>query len=85
MEDLTLKEFKAALAKKIRKRRKELNLTQGDLAERLGNKDKQTVNRYELDGANPTIFNFIKLAKALELTLEELLDFSEIDEFKEPT
>lgn len=83
MEDLALNEFKAALAKKIRSRRKELNLTQGDLAERLGNKDKQTVNRYEMDGANPTIFNFIKLAKALEFTLEQLLDFSEIDQIKE--
>jgi transcriptional regulator with XRE-family HTH domain len=82
MEDLTLNEFKALLSKKIRMRRKQLNLTQSDLAEKLGNKDKQTVNRYELDGANPTIFNFIKLADALELTLDELLDFSDSDDFK---
>lgn len=77
MKGLTLFEFRAALAKKIRLRRKNLNLTQSDLAERLGNKDKQTINRYELEGANPTIFNFLKLAQALELSVEELLDFSE--------
>lgn len=83
MEDLTLKEFKALLSKKIRTRRKQLNLTQSDLAEKLGNKDKQTVNRYELDGANPTIFNFIKLANALQLTLDQLLDFSDDENPKE--
>jgi transcriptional regulator with XRE-family HTH domain len=82
MEDLTLKEFKALLSKKIRTRRKQLKLTQSDLAEKLGNKDKQTVNRYELDGANPTIFNFIKLAKALQLTLDQLLDFSDDENSK---
>lgn len=83
MEELTLKEFKALLSKKIRTRRKQLNLTQSDLAEKLGNKDKQTVNRYELDGANPTIFNFIKLANALELNLDQLLDFSDDENSKE--
>jgi transcriptional regulator with XRE-family HTH domain len=83
MEDLTLKEFKALLSKKIRTRRKQLKLTQSDLAEKLGNKDKQTVNRYELDGANPTIFNFIKLANALQLTLDQLLDFSDDENPKE--
>ncbi len=82
MEDLTLKEFKALLSKKIRTRRKQLKLTQSDLAEKLGNKDKQAVNRYELDGANPTIFNFIKLAKALQLTLDQLLDFSDDENSK---
>ena len=60
-------------------RREELRLTQTDLAERLGSKDKQTISRYEIEGANPTIYNFIQLANALELSIEELLDFSNLE------
>lgn len=79
MESLTQLEFRACLAKKIRMRREELRLTQTDLAERLGSKDKQTISRYEIEGANPTIYNFIQLANALELSIEELLDFSNLE------
>lgn len=79
MNDSNLKKFRENLGKKIKKRRLELDLTQLQLAIRLGNKDKQVVNRYEKAGANPTIFNFIELAKALEYTLDELLDFSDLE------
>jgi transcriptional regulator with XRE-family HTH domain len=83
MDRLTLREFKALLAKKIKKRRIELGLKQADLGVRLGSKDKQVISRYEVEGANPTIYNFIQLSKALELSVEELLNFSDLDDFSE--
>lgn len=74
MEKMPLKEFRIALGQKIKERREELGLTQPELALRLGGKDKQTVSRYEIEGANPTIYNFIQLAAALELDISDLLD-----------
>jgi len=78
MEMLTIAEFKEKLALKIKKRRKELGLTQLALATKIGFKDKQIVNNYEINGANPTAYNMILIAKALDLTVDELLDFSNL-------
>lgn len=72
---MPLKEFRVKLGKRIKERRIELGLTQPQLAVRLGSKDKQTINRYEKEGANPTIFNLIQIADALELKVDELLNF----------
>jgi len=80
MEKMTIKDFKLLLAKRIKDRRKELGLTQTELAIKIGYKDKQVVNNYEINGANPTAYNLVLIAKALDLTTDELLDFSKLED-----
>ena len=75
MEKLGITEFKICLAKRIKQLRKKHNLTQTELAIKIGFKDKQVVNTYEVKGANPTAYNLVLLANALNVTVDELLDF----------
>ncbi|SDC41806.1 helix-turn-helix domain-containing protein [Pedobacter soli] len=82
MENLDVKDFKVSLAKRIKQRRVELGLTQASLALRIGFKDKQIVNNYEIQGANPTAYNLVLIAKALDITVNDLLDFSQLENFK---
>ncbi len=78
MEDLTIKEFKQKLAARIKQLRKEMDLTQPALAIKIGFKDKQVVNTYEIKGANPTAYNLVLIARAFNITIDELLDFSKL-------
>ena len=71
---LTPAQFKRKLGNKIAERRNELGLTQEQLANSIG-KDKQFINRYEIDGANPTAYILKQLAVALEMSVDELLNF----------
>ncbi|KIA91202.1 hypothetical protein OC25_22920 [Pedobacter kyungheensis] len=82
MENLDVKDFKVSLAKRIKQRRVELGLTQASLALRIGFKDKQIVNNYEIQGANPTAYNLVLIAKALDITVNDLLDFSKLENSK---
>jgi transcriptional regulator with XRE-family HTH domain len=75
MEEITLKAFKILLAVRIKQLRIKSNLTQLEVATKIGFKDKQVVNNYEINGANPTAYNLVKIAKALNVTVEELLKF----------
>ena len=72
MNKLTQAQFKKKLGSRILILRTKLDLTQEQLAHRIG-KDKQFINRYEVDGANPTAYVLKDLAKALEVTVDELL------------
>ncbi len=58
----------------IRKRRKELNLSQEELANRCG-VSRQTVNAIENNKYDPSLALAFSLAKELHLTVDEL--FSE--------
>lgn len=71
---LTPAQFKRKLGNKIAERRNELGLTQEQLANSIG-KDKQFINRYEVNGANPTAYILKELALALEISVDELLNF----------
>ena len=82
MENLAIKDFKVSLAKRIKQRRVELGLTQAALALKIGFKDKQIVNNYEIQGANPTAYNLVLIAKALDITVNDLLDFSKLENSK---
>lgn len=82
MENLAIKNFKVSLARRIKQRRLELGLTQAALALRIGFKDKQIVNNYEIQGANPTAYNLVLIAKALDMTVNDLLDFSKFENSK---
>ena len=64
--------FKIILGTFIRKKRKEKGLTQSDLAARLGN-NYQNISRLECGETSPTLEWCFKLAKALDLTIEEFV------------
>lgn len=70
-----VKEFRKKLGLKIADLRKKKNLEQSELAAILDGKDKQFINRYEKQGANPTAYILVQIAKALDVTVDELLDF----------
>ena len=55
----------------IRDRRRELGLSQKELAERSG-VSRQTVNAIENDKYDPTLSLAFRLAKELQLTVDEL-------------
>lgn len=55
----------------IRDRRRELGLSQKELAERCG-VSRQTVNAIENDKYDPTLSLAFRLAKELHLTVDEL-------------
>ena len=55
----------------IRDRRRELGLSQKELAERCG-VSRQTVNAIETDKYDPTLSLAFRLAKELQLTVDEL-------------
>ncbi|MCJ0743629.1 helix-turn-helix domain-containing protein [Pedobacter montanisoli] len=78
MKKVTVKEFKILLAQRIKQLRTKSNLTQAELAIKIGYKDKQVINNYEINGANPTAYNLVLLAKALDVTINELVDFSKL-------
>lgn len=67
MDDMTIK-----FANAIVRRRKELGLTQDELAERVGT-TKQVVSKYELGQRSPKVIMANAFATALETTLDEML------------
>lgn len=67
-------DFRKKLGQRIAQLRVEKGMEQGELAAFI-NKDKQFINRYERQGANPTAFILVQLAKALEVSPNDLLNF----------
>lgn len=61
------------IGKRIRNRRQELDLTQGELAERAG-LSRVYVCELEGDKYNPTAPTLLRLAKALRMSADELLN-----------
>jgi putative transcriptional regulator len=68
-------DFRIKLGKRIEQLRKRKGLEQTGLAAIINGKDKQFINRYEKQGANPTAYILVQIAKALDVTVDELLDF----------
>ncbi len=74
--------FRIKFGLRIRELREIKNIEQGALAAVLG-KDKQFINRYENEGANPRADIVQEIAKALLLDkIDELYDFKSIDEIE---
>ena len=71
--------FKKNLGKRIEQLRIEAGFTQEKLGSLLDGKDRQFINRYENEGANPTAYILLQLATALNVTVNDLLDFSKVD------
>lgn len=57
----------------IRKRRKELHMTQEELASKCGYKDHSTINKMENGKVDVTLGKLRLIAKALETTVAELI------------
>lgn len=62
------------IAENIRFYRKQLHLTQGELAEKLCGK-KSLVSNYENGYSTPDIYTLCKLADIFEITLDELVEW----------
>lgn len=77
--DEIVEKFRIRLGLRIRDLRLKKGLEQGELAAIL-NKDKQFVNRYEKQGANPSAYILNQIAIALGITLNDLIDFSEVSD-----
>jgi len=65
-------EYLKKLGSRIRELRIEKNMTQGDLAAKIG-KDYQSVQRVERGAVNPSIQYLREIAEGLSISLEELL------------
>jgi len=74
--------FRIKLGRRIEQLREERKIEQGALAAIIG-KDKQFINRYERQGANPTAFILVQIAEALKVTANDLLDFSKLNPSKD--
>lgn len=67
-------EYLKKLGDNLRKLREERNLTQSALASLL-DKDRQSYQRVESGGINPTIWYLNEIAKALNVPVKDILDF----------
>jgi transcriptional regulator with XRE-family HTH domain len=71
-----------SLGNRIKQRRKELKITQAQLAEKIG-KAPRTVQDYEADKASPPLYVIDKLAVALETDPFKLLYSDDENPFRE--
>ena len=62
------------IAQNIRYYRKQLGLTQEELANKLSGK-KSLVSNYENGYSTPDIFTLCKLAKIFDISLDELVEY----------
>lgn len=64
---------------RIKELREKLDLTQDDFAKKL-DVSRQTIISLEKGKYNPSIFLAYKISKIFNLTIEEVFDFSELEE-----
>ncbi|CAG5087103.1 helix-turn-helix domain-containing protein [Parvicella tangerina] len=74
MVDSTDLNFLKRLGTNIVRLRKELNISQAELAYRIG-MEKSNLSVIENGRSNPQVITLVKLAAALDCSLPELLDF----------
>ena len=68
--------MKTKIAENIKFYRKQLGLTQGQLAEHLNGK-KSLVSNYENGYSTPDVYTLCKLAKLFDVTLDELVEYED--------
>lgn len=66
--------MKTNIAENIKFYRKQLNLTQGQLAEKLNGK-ASLVSNYENGYSTPDIYTLCKLADIFKISLDELVEY----------
>ena len=62
------------IAEKIKQLRKDNNMTQEDLAEKL-NVSRQTISKWETNITIPDADNIVAISKLFNITTDELLDY----------
>lgn len=67
--------MKTKIAENIKFYRKQMKMTQGELAEKLCGK-KSLVSNYENGYSTPDIITLCKLAEIFDVTLDELVEWS---------
>ena len=67
------------VADRIRLKREELNLSQDELAKKIGCKDKSTISKIEKSGNDITMKNIQRIADALGTTSQYLMGWGETD------
>lgn len=67
-------QLKKKLGQRIIELRSQKGWSQSDLARACG-KDRQALEKLENGKVNPTIYSLLEIAKALEVSLKELVDF----------
>lgn len=68
--------MKTKIAENIKFYRKQLGMTQGQLAEKLHGK-KSLVSNYENGYSTPDIFTLCRLAEIFDITLDELVEWND--------
>lgn len=71
-------DFYEKLGKNIKNRRKELKITQQELADKL-NLSLNFVGKIEVAFSKPSLDTLIKISKKLDMSVSELTDFSNLD------
>lgn len=66
------------LSKKIKQRREELGMSQGELANKLGYKSRSTINKIEMGINEIPITKISDFAKALDIAVDKLIDENEL-------
>ncbi len=67
-------QLKKKVGQRIVELRSQKGWSQSDLA-RACDKDRQALEKLENGKVNPTIYSLLEIAKALEVSLKELVDF----------
>ena len=70
----------STIGNRIRKRREQLDLSQDELAKRLGFKSRSSINKIELDERNLTQSRIKAIADALETTPSYIMGWDELNE-----
>lgn len=65
-----------SVGKRISKKRKDLNLTQEELAFRI-NVSRQSISKWELDEYLPDMYNIIELSKVLGISVDYIISGNE--------
>lgn len=68
-------------ANKIRSRRKQLGMTQQDLAAKIGYKNRSTITKIEKGETDLTQGQIVLLVNALNVSVEYLMDFRESPDY----
>lgn len=76
MSSMEKSELLELFGKRIKKLRLEKGLSQVDLVSKMiGNIDTTNISRIEAGRTNPTLYSLYRLSEALEIPMNELVDF----------
>lgn len=70
----------SSIGNRIRKRREALNISQDELAKKLGYKSRSSINKIELDQRNLTQSKIKAIADVLETTPAYIMGWEELDQ-----